>query len=195
MQMTHFFFHDHDATQSECAHRLLRTNNYLSPGSQGRGVEAEDLGGGGGHMVFRDHEGKGRISRLYQSFWNGELQKTDHQWGGIIRILQSFTGSGKFCCGKIKIYGLLTQPPPPPAFRDKWWLVPWDVSKCKWAKKKPNFVPATEHSMTLRATTANTKTTRLFIFSLRWNMEKFIWPHGGDIDQWWYSITSEKSHS
>ena len=67
MQMTHFFFHDHDATQSECAHRLLRTNNYLSPESQGRG-RGPRIWGGGEHMVFRDHEGKGRISRLYQSF-------------------------------------------------------------------------------------------------------------------------------
>ena len=68
MQMTHFFFHDHDATQSECAHRLLRTNNYLSPDSRGRGgVEAEDLGEGGAHGFQgprREREDQSSLSEL-----------------------------------------------------------------------------------------------------------------------------------
>ena len=94
------------SAHTACCGPIIIYRLRVRGGGEGRGF------GGGGHMVLRDHEG--RTSRLYQSRWNGELQKTDHQWGGISRILESSTGSGKFCCDKIKIHGLLTQPPPPP---------------------------------------------------------------------------------
>ena len=102
MQMTHFFFHDHDATQSECAHRL------------------------GGSVVF------------IRVFETGNYRKLTTNEGGSLEYYRALRDQVSFVVAKSKSTDS-SHNPPPPAFRDKWWLVPWDVSKCKWAKKRNKF--------------------------------------------------------
>ena len=85
MQMTHFFFHDHDATQSECAHRLLRTNNYLSPDSRGRGGGGgRGFGGGGGTWFSGTTKGKGGSVVTIRVVETGNYKKLTSNEGGSV---------------------------------------------------------------------------------------------------------------
>ena len=110
MQMTHFFFHDHDATQSECAHRLLRTNNYLSPESQGR-WRGPRIWGVGDTWFSGTTKGKGGSVVFIRVFETGNYRKLTTNEGGSLEYYRALRD--QVSCGKIKIHGLLTQLPPP----------------------------------------------------------------------------------
>ena len=108
-----FFFHDHDATQSECAHRLLRTNNYLSPESQGR-WRGPRIWGVGDTWFSGTTKGKGGSGVFIRVFETGNYRKLTTNEGGSLEYYRALRDQVSFVVAKSKFTDSSHNPPPPP---------------------------------------------------------------------------------